>query len=166
MPDPPWRHVQAGGAGIDLDLGCLYEFTNGRKGVVPALGNCVAVGNEGPPLISLDGDDRSGTNSGGENLSIDLSRLREIRRVLVFAFIYEGTPNWAEASGVVTLFPPAGASIEVQLDESDPKARMCAIAMLDNTGADLSVRRGRCGTSGSQPRSTRPRLGRVPDQGP
>jgi tellurite resistance protein TerA len=145
-----WNARPAGGGGgmfkraapgIDLDLGCLYELSNGRKGVVQALGNALRSANEGAPLISLDGDDRSGTNSGGENLSIDLSRLAEIRRVLVFAFIYEGTPNWAEANGVVTLFPPAGGSIEVQLDESDPKARMCAIAMLDNTGHELSIRR-------------------------
>lgn len=126
---------------IDLDLGCLYELTDGSKGVVQALGKAFTSRNTGSPIISLDGDDRSGTNTGGENLRIDLNRLAELRRVIVFAFIYDGVPNWAAADGVVTLFPASGAPVEVRLDESDPKAPMCAIALLTNTGNDLTVNR-------------------------
>jgi len=128
-------------ADIDLDLACLYELTNGRKGVVQALGNSFTSRNDGAPIISLDGDDRTGDNTGGENLRIDLSRLREVRRVLIFTYIYEGTPNWAGASAVVTLYPQGGAPIEIHLDESDTAARTCAIALLESTGTDLSVRR-------------------------
>ena len=127
--------------GIDLDLGCLYEFTDGTKGVVQALGNSFTSRNDGAPIICLDGDDRTGENTEGENLRIDLSRLREIRRILVFAYIYEGTPNWAGASAVVTLYPQGGAPIEIHLDEADPGARTCAIALLESTGTDVSVRR-------------------------
>lgn len=126
---------------IDLDLACLYELADGTKGVVQALGNALRSRNPGPALISLDGDDRSGDSADGENLRIDLSRLAEIRRVLVFAYIYEGSPNWAGANAVVTLFPAQGAPIELHLDESDPSARTCAIAMLVNTGSDLAVHR-------------------------
>jgi tellurite resistance protein TerA len=128
-------------AAIDLDLGCLYELRNGRKGVVQALGNSFQSRNDGLPIISLDGDDRTGESTEGENLRIDLSRLSELRRILVFTYIYEGTPNWAGASAVVTLFPQGGAPIEIHLDEADPGSRTCAIALLENTGADLSVRR-------------------------
>ncbi|HEX9064697.1 MAG TPA: hypothetical protein VF843_06290 [Streptosporangiaceae bacterium] len=126
---------------IDLDLGCLYEFNNGRKGVVQALGNAFRSRNDGPPIISLDGDDRTGESTEGENLRIDLSRLRDIRRVLVFTYIYEGTPNWAGANAVVTLYPQGGVPIEIRLDEADPSARTCAIALLESTGSDLSIRR-------------------------
>lgn len=126
---------------IDLDLGCLYELASGKKGVVQALGNSFRSRNEGPPIISLDGDDRSGQSTEGENLRIDLSRLTEIRRILVFAYIYEGSPNWAVANAIVTLYPHGGAPIEVRLDEVDPGARTCAIALLENVGTDLSVRR-------------------------
>jgi tellurite resistance protein TerA len=126
---------------IDLDLGCLYEFNNGRKGVVQALGNSFSSRNDGPPIISLDGDDRTGESAEGENLRIDLSRLRDIRRILVFTYIYEGTPNWAGANAVVTLFPQGGVPIEIRLDEADPHARTCAIALLESTGSDLSIRR-------------------------
>jgi tellurite resistance protein TerA len=128
-------------ADIDLDLACLYEFSDGRKGVVQALGNSFSSRNSGSPIISLDGDDRTGESAGGENLRIDLSRLRDIRRILVFTYIYEGTPNWAGAEAVVTLYPQGGVPIEIRLDESDPSARTCAIALLESTGSDLSIRR-------------------------
>ncbi|KQR96488.1 hypothetical protein ASG12_20350 [Williamsia sp. Leaf354] len=126
--------------GVDLDLGCLYELADGSKSVVQALGNSFGSLN-GPPWILLDGDDRSGTVSGGENLLIDLSRLAEFRRILVFAFIYEGTPNWSAADGVVTLFPPGGAEVEVRLDSADNTAMTCAIAMLEVRDGELSITR-------------------------
>jgi tellurite resistance protein TerA len=131
------------GSGIDLDLGCLYEYADNSKGVVQALGDSFedrhSYGRE--PICRLDGDDRSGTNSQGENLFVDL-RLRDmIRRILVFAFIYEGVPNWAEADGVVTVYPASGPEIEVRLDEADDRATMCAIAMIENVGSELTVRR-------------------------
>jgi tellurite resistance protein TerA len=138
----------AGGAagatgGIDLDLGCLYEYSDGSKGVVQALGNTFRDQHGlGPdPICWLDGDDRSGATSGGENLFINLTKASSIRRVLVFAFIYSGVPNWAAADGVVTLFPASGPQVEVRLDEPDSRSVMCAIALLDNAGGEISVRR-------------------------
>ena len=136
------RLAGAGGSGgIDLDLACLWEFSNGDKGVVQALGKAFQAPYSGPPIIRLDGDDRSGSVSGGENMFIDLSRVNEIRRILVFDFIYEGVPNWASADGVVTLYPASGPEIEVRLDESDSGAPTCVIAMLENQGGELVVRR-------------------------
>ena len=107
---------------IDLDLGCLYELTDGTKGCVQALGNSFRDKAPGNPIIRLDGDDRSGTNTAGENLFIDLNRLAEIKRVAVFALIYEGVPNWAAANGVVTLFPVGAPTITVRA-RLDPNVR-------------------------------------------
>jgi tellurite resistance protein TerA len=129
------------GNAVDLDLACLWEFSDGSKGVVQALGNAFQAPYHGAPIIRLDGDDRSGAATGGENMFIDLSRVDEIRRILVFTFIYEGVPNWASADGVVTLHPASGPEIEVRLDEPDPSSPTCAIAMLENAGGDLVVRR-------------------------
>ena len=128
---------------IDLDLGCLYEFADGSKGVVQALGNTFSVTARGGagPTIRLDGDDRSGNNSGGENLFIDLSQTALIKRVMVFALIYEGAANWAAANGVVTLIPVNGPQVEVHLDDPRDGARICGIAMLENVGGELVVRR-------------------------
>lgn len=129
--------------GIDLDLGCLYEFSDGSKGVVQALGQAFSAKASftDQPVIWLDGDDRSGSVSGGENLFVNLEYSQHIRRILVFASIYAGAPNWAAANGVVTLFPASGPQVEVRLDEHDPKSSMCAIALIESTGTEVSVRR-------------------------
>ncbi|GAB3227260.1 hypothetical protein GCM10027586_13810 [Kineococcus gypseus] len=127
------------GGGIDLDLGALYEFADGSKGVVQALGNAFRDRGPGEPLVWLDGDDRTG--GGGENLHVDLRDPARIKRVLVFAFIYEGVPNWAAADGVVTLKPVGGPEVEVRLDEHDDRSPMCAIAQIVSDGREVSVQR-------------------------
>jgi len=130
------------GSDIDLDLACMYEFTDGTKGIVQALGNAFqSPGAGGAPVIRLDGDDRSGSSTGGENMFIDLAQTQHIRRILVFTFIYQGTPNWAAADAVVTLYPVSGPEIEVRLDESDPRSPSCLIAGIENVDGELVVRR-------------------------
>ena len=126
--------------GIDLDLGCLYELADGRKGVVQALGGAFGSLNA-PPWIFLDGDDRSGNVSGGENMSINLGQPGRFRRVLIFAMIYEGAPNWAAVDGVITLTPATGQQIEVRLDDTGAASRMCAVAQLVDSGGDLVFQR-------------------------
>ncbi|MCW2572170.1 MAG: tellurium resistance protein [Frankiales bacterium] len=139
-----WNAGKGGGlfkksSAIDLDLGCLFELRDGSKGVVQALGNAFGSTTQ-PPYVMLDGDDRSGSGSGGENLLINLEHLDKIKRILVFAYIYEGVPAWNKADGVVTLFPQGGQAIEVLLDEGSG-ARSCAIALLESNGEELSIRR-------------------------
>ncbi|MCM3884909.1 Tellurium resistance [Frankia sp. R82] len=134
------RVLGAGSGGIDLDLAALFELSDGRSGVVQALGN--AFGSfDAPPFVNLDADDRTGAATGGENLYVNLNQIAQIRRVLVFAFIYEGVASFDQADAVVTLTPAQGAPIEVRLDEQAGGARMCAIALLTNTGNDFSVSR-------------------------
>jgi tellurite resistance protein TerA len=129
-----------GSGGIDLDLGCLYELADGRKGVIQALGN--AFGSlTAPPWIQLDGDDRTGSAVGGENMSINLGAPGRFRRVLIFAMIYEGAPNWAAVDGVVTLTSANGQSFEVRQDASDSGSRMCAVAQLVESGGELVFQR-------------------------
>ena len=129
-----------GSQSVDLDLGCLWEFSDGRKGVVQALGN--AFGSESaPPYIALDGDDRSGSNTGGENMRINLAKPEVFRRILVFAMIYEGAANWAAVDGVVTMFPTSGPPIEVRLDSPVAGARLCAIAQVYPAQGEVYVHR-------------------------
>lgn len=125
---------------VDLDLGCLYELSTGKKGVVQALGNSFG-SLQGAPHIQLDGDDRTGTATGGENMHIDLSQPGAFRRILIFAMIYEGAPNWAAVDGVVTVYPTTGPQIEVRLDSPNNSARICAIALLQNTGSGIDITR-------------------------
>ncbi|MGH8853876.1 MAG: TerD family protein [Telluria sp.] len=126
-----------GRSGIDLDLGCMYELADGRRGLVQALGK--AWGDlEREPYIKLDADDRTGAVAGGENLYINGERFDQIRRALIFSFIYEGVPNWSATDGVVTIAAPDQAPIEVRLDGGGNQM-MCAIALIENKGGSLQV---------------------------
>lgn len=117
--------------GIDLDLGCLFELQDGSIGGIQALGN--SFGNfHRLPYIELDQDDRSGASIAGENLAINGDYWHLFRRVLVFAFIYEGIPNWSHADAVITIKNSGQADIEVRLDSHRNDQMMCAIAMLEN----------------------------------
>jgi tellurite resistance protein TerA len=123
--------------GIDLDLGCMFELADGRPGLVQALGN--AWGNlDSAPYIKLEGDDRTGAISGGENMWINGDQFDNIKRALIFTFIYEGVPNWSATDGVVTIAVPNQAPIEVRLDQGGTQM-MCAIAMIENRGGNLQV---------------------------
>ena len=118
-------------AGIDLDLGCLYEFLDGSIGGVQALGD--SYGNLlRPPYIELDQDDRSGASVAGENLIINGDYWHLFKRILVFTFIYEGVPNWSHVDAKITLKTKDQADIEVRLDSHRADQTMCAIAMLEN----------------------------------
>jgi tellurite resistance protein TerA len=142
-PDKPRGFFQKSEPALDLDLGCLYELSDGSKGVVQALGNAFAALDPvtRATVIRLDGDDRSGRVAAGENLLIDLAHVDRIKRILVFALIYEGAANWAAADGVATLFPAVGPSVTIRLDDPRDGARICAIAMLEARGGALQVRR-------------------------
>lgn len=123
--------------GIDLDLGCFFQLADGTPGGVQALGNSWGNFNQ-PPYIHLDSDDRSGTSTAGENIFINGDQFQQIKRVLIFTFIYGGAPNWAATNGVVTIEVPGRAPVEVRLDNGT-NASMCAIAMIENNGGNLEI---------------------------
>ncbi|HCA87434.1 MAG TPA: Tellurium resistance [Streptomyces sp.] len=127
-------------ADLDLDLCALFELSDGSKGVVQALGN--AYGSlDRPPFIHLDGDDRTGAVSTGENLTVNLDRRSDFRRVLIFVTIYEGARSFADLHATVTLTPQHGAAVDFSLDECTVPSTVCALALITNTGGDLVVQR-------------------------
>ncbi|MFW3464905.1 TerD family protein [Streptomyces microflavus] len=125
---------------LDLDLCALYELTDGRKGVVQALGNAFGSLSQ-PPFIHLDGDDRTGSLSSGENMTVNLDRKDQLRRVLIFVTIYEGARSFADLHATVTLQPQNGAAIDFSLDECTVPSTVCALALITNNGGDLTVQR-------------------------
>jgi tellurite resistance protein TerA len=124
---------------LDLDLCALYELTDGRKGVVQALGNAFGSVNR-PPFIQLDQDDRTGGSS-GENLTINLDHKDQLRRVVIFVTIYQGARSFANLDATVTLQPQNGAAIDFSLGECTVPSTVCALALITNTGSDLVVQR-------------------------
>lgn len=127
------------GKAIDLDLGCFFELSGGQVGAVQALGNTFGR-YEQPPFIELAGDDRTGASTSGEWMRINGGQWQHLRRVLIYAFIYEGVPNWASADGMITIYMPDGAPIEVKLDETS-NLGMCAIAEITNENGGIKFNR-------------------------
>ncbi|MCC6926715.1 TerD family protein [Novosphingobium sp.] len=129
-----------GGNAIDLDLGCLIEFSNGDMNVVQALGRRFGDFYD-PPFIALSGDDRTGDISEGETMRINGANWAMFRRIAIFAYIYEGAPNWAATDGVVTITAPDQPPIEVRMTEGRNDRGFCGIAVLENEGGTLKITR-------------------------
>jgi tellurite resistance protein TerA len=127
-----------GGGKIDLDLGCLFKLRDGRAGAVQALGDSFGSLQQ-PPYIQLMGDDRTGASAQGEFLHINGRQWQQLEKVVVFAFIYEGAPNWAETAAVVTIQTPGQPTLEIHLDSHHRDHRMCALVMLENQGGNIKV---------------------------
>ncbi|NJP69284.1 Tellurium resistance [Streptomyces spiramenti] len=131
-------HTQ-GMVDVDFDLACLYELNDGSKGVVQSLGDLLGEFN-GPPYLKLSGDDRFGGGS-GEVLYANLDHQEEIKRLLVFVYIYDGTPAFDRADVSVTLDAGNGTHVDVPLTDPSPQARSCAVLLLEHEGGDLVARR-------------------------
>ena len=127
-----------GGGKIDLDLGCLFKLRDGRAGAVQALGDSFGSLQQ-PPYIQLMGDDRTGASAQGEFLHINGRQWSQLDKVVVFAFIYEGAPNWAETDAVITLQTPGQPTLEIRLDSHHRDHRMCALVLLENQGGNIKV---------------------------
>lgn len=134
------RRSVFGGGEVDLDLGCLFELSDGRKGVVQALGEVFGSFAQAP-FVELSGDDRTGDAAKGETLRINGAHWGAIRRLAVFANIYGGVPNWQRTDGVVTVTVPGEAPIEVRMTEGRNDRRLCGIVLIANDGGRLKATR-------------------------
>lgn len=124
--------------GIDLDLACMYKLKTGEKGVIQAIGK--RFGNaEQPPYIFLDQDDRTGVSQNGENMWFKKPELIDF--AIVFAFIYEGVPNWRNTDASVVLKQYGSPDIEIHLDDCKSQDPFCVIASLAAKGDELEIKR-------------------------
>ena len=111
---------------MDLDFGAYIELTNGNKKIIQALGGDV----EYAPYITLLKDERAGGNTDVESLHIDGNEIQNVKRITIFAFVYEGSVNWIKADAKVTLDVPGMVPIEMRVTENSFSKRFCAIAEL------------------------------------
>ncbi|MDR2962826.1 MAG: stress protein [Bacteroidales bacterium] len=142
-----------GDQSIDLDLGCWYELRDGSKSCIDGLqfahgqgGARNRVTRQGcytqKPWIWHSGDDRSGSAAEGENLLINPQGTADIKRIVVYCFIYEGTAKWAETNAVVTIKVPGNQEVVVEMGKQDSAQTFCAIAeILFGTDNSMTVRK-------------------------
>lgn len=120
----------------DLDLGCMFRMADGSRDVIQPLG-----GNFGSrsssPFIYLDKDDRTGAANDGENLYIFRPDL--IGRVMVFAFIYDGTANFARVNGRLRIRDQNGNEILVPLNNPEASRTFCSICLIENHGDRVEI---------------------------
>ncbi|MEV0543233.1 TerD family protein [Nocardia salmonicida] len=128
------------GKNIDLDLCCFFELVNGAIGSVRALDRRFGALYE-PPFIHLDQDDRTGASITGENLSVNLDCTQFIRRILVFASIYDGASDFRNVHATVTLNTVNSAPIEMTLDGCTDNSRDAVLFVLENVNGEFVVRR-------------------------
>lgn len=122
----------------DVDLACMWETIDGRTGVIQALDRDFGSLTQAP-YVSLDGDARSG---GVEVLKVNLAHADQLRRALVFAFIYEGG-DWRDVhDATVTVEHPSQGEFLVELSGQRRK-RTCALVDLQSThpGGPLALTR-------------------------
>lgn len=128
-----------GGKGLDLDLCCFWELTDGSKGSISPLDTFGAL--HKPPFIELDQDDRTGASTSGENLSVNLDHTARFRRILVFASLYEGAQDFRGVHATATLYPRNSPPIEMEVGGCTDDSREMVLALIENVNGELVVRR-------------------------
>lgn len=135
-----WKRIMGYGE-IDLDLGCYYRLRNGRKTLIDGLQ--FARGNGGPrniktrqgcftqpPYIWHTGDDPGLSSDSGETILVNPAGLKDIDRLIIYAFIYDGTLNWMHTNAVLRISIPGNDDVEVQVGRQDSPCRFCALVQL------------------------------------
>lgn len=134
---------------VDLDLGCFYEMRDGKKMLIDGLqfshgrgGDRHHVTRQGcydhAPYIWHQGDDRGGGASSGEIILVNPNGVSQIKRIIVYTFIYEGVAKWSETNAVVKVKIPGSDDVIVKMGQQSSSKRFCAIAQLD-FGTDNSI---------------------------
>jgi len=134
------RGIFGGTKNVDLDLGVLFELDNGFRGCIQALGGNLGTFHH-EPWIELSGDDRTGAVSTGETIRVNGQYFDRVKKIGVFALIYDGAPNWQQTDGVVRMTIPGQPEIEVRMTEGRNDQRLCGIAIIENVGGELRMNR-------------------------
>lgn len=128
---------------IDLDLGCFYEMRDGSKMLIDGLQFSHGRGGDRnqqtrqgcytkAPYIWHYGDVRSGGS--GETIAVNPIGVNDIKRIIVYTFIYDGAARWAETDAVVKVSVPGAETVEVKMGQQHSNKKFCAIAQLDFNG--------------------------------
>jgi tellurite resistance protein TerA len=142
--DPGPTQGVSSGPKVDLDLGCLYQFTDGQRGVVQAAG--ARHGDFArPPYVRLDRDDRTGSST-GENLFINMDHSAHFQRLLIFVLLAGGADDLTKVGATVTLYPTSGPALDLRLDGTAAaggaasRAKSCAAVMIQRTGTEFMLK--------------------------
>lgn len=125
--------------GIDLDLGCLYELEDGTRGCIQAFGDKFGA-YDTLPFLSLSGDEKTGNAKGDdEHIQLNGAQWQNIRKILVYVYIYEGLHNWSDIKPQIHVNIKGKPLMIVSPQVQDNELDVCAIAMLENHNGSIKL---------------------------
>lgn len=125
--------------GVDLDIGCLYEMQDGTRGAVQAFGDKFGVYDK-PPFIALSGDERTGDADGhDEYILLNGQHWNDIKRILVYIYIYEGAPSWSQIKPQLVVDVPGENDLYVTLKAHNDALALCAVGGLENVRGGIKL---------------------------
>lgn len=126
-------------AGVDIDLGCLYELKNGLRGGMQAFGELHGSLSESP-WIFLSGDERRGDREGpDEIIRINGAHWKEIDRILLYVYIYDGARNWDAIHPQIQMRVPGEEPMVVTLRARREDMSVCAVAQIENVRGGIKL---------------------------
>lgn len=124
---------------VDLDLGCLYELQDGTRGAVQAFGNLYGSYNEAP-YVSLSGDERTGDAEGDdEYMLINGKKWTEVKRMILYIYIYKGAQDWAQVAPQIQLRIPNEKQIVITPSVHSKNLSLCVLAGMENVRNGMKV---------------------------
>ncbi len=125
--------------GVDLDIGCLYEMQDGTRGSIQAFGEKFGDFNEAP-FISLSGDERTGDAEGhDEYLLVNGKKWSDVKRMLVYIYIYKGAPSWSMIKPQVVIDVPGENDLYVTLNAHSDHLCLCAVGEIENVRGGIKL---------------------------
>ena len=119
-------------AGVDLDLGCLYELKDGRRGSVQAFGGMYGSRDQSP-YIHHTGDERTGDKPGeDEAIAILGANWENVKRFLVYAYVYHGPTSWDQIKPEMRIVVPGETPMIVTPSATRSDLPICALATVKN----------------------------------
>ncbi len=125
--------------GVDLDIGCMYELKDGTRGSIQAFGD--KFGDfDNAPFMTLSGDERTGDAQGhDEQITVNGRKWNEIKRMLIYIYIYKGAPSWSEIKPQIVIDVPGEDDLYVTLDVHDDKLCLCAVGELESIRGGIKL---------------------------
>ena len=119
--------------GIDIDLGCLYELQDGSRGCLQAFGDMFGA-YDSTPYIHLSGDERTGDKEGDdEGMHINGAQWSQIKRLVVYVYIYSGGEfNWEAIRPKITIRIPGEQPLVITPAIKKTDLPVCAVASIEN----------------------------------
>lgn len=123
--------------GIDIDVGCLYELQDGNRGALQAFGELF--GNyDQAPYIHLSGDERTGDKEGDdEGIHVNGEKWNQIRRMIVYVYIYSGANDWETIKPKITVLIPGEQPLVITPAIKKTDLPVCAIASIENVDGSI-----------------------------